>query len=129
MKQYLNVAVVLLLSVISLDAHVPANRSAEDDIETISKKIVEYMNKGEFENVRSYFSFSLKNTLTAEHIEKVWTNVVTQLGEFEKISSVKTEVVQSYNVVRVRCKFRNEGANVEVTFNEEKEVIGLYIKP
>lgn len=102
----------------------------QDDVESkISKEIATNLSEKKYEDVRKDFSNGLKNNLSTDMIAKGWENLVAQNGAFTEIISATKTNVQGYDVIKVRCKFEKENANVEVTFNDDKKVIGLFLKP
>jgi hypothetical protein len=67
--------------------------------------------------------------LSTQNIKDAWLNTTNIVGEFEKILSTRTAVSQGYNQVISRCKFEKDKMNVEVIFNEDDKVLGLWLKP
>jgi hypothetical protein len=79
--------------------------------------------------VQKDFGTLLKNSLTTDQLRQAWESVIAQFGPFEKILSQTPLTYQGYKVMKLRCKFANDNASIEVTFNDENKVIGLFIKP
>lgn len=103
--------------------------SQEEKRIAISREIVNNMVNEDFEKVQVEFTSTLKEQLSPQVMSQSWTSVLLQIGEFEKILSVSEKVVNDYIVVVSRCKFKRENASIEVTFNAEDKVIGLFFKP
>ena len=88
-----------------------------------------FYESAKYEDVQKEFANGLKSQLTAEMIGKGWENLLSQAGDFVKIISTTSTTIQNYPVVKVRCQFKNDNANVKVTFNDDNKVIGLFLKP
>lgn len=115
--------IVPVLAVATNGNYVQENRKK------ITTDIVNSLVSEDYDAVRKNFHSTLKTALPVEKISEVWTSVITASGAFKEILSTSEVVVQGYNQVKIRCKFENENATVEATFNEDDKVIGLYIKP
>ncbi|QDK77730.1 DUF3887 domain-containing protein [Spirosoma sp. KCTC 42546] len=95
----------------------------------IAQKIIDNLAKEKFEAVRADFAGVLKQQLSPQNIKDVWLSTTAQLGRFEKVVATRTAVIQGYNQVISRCKFESDVINIEVTFNEDDKVFGLFLKP
>ncbi len=130
---------IILLTVLSLPAWTDAapvflfntlyDQINQDVRDKIASDIVINLAKEDYEAVRKDFSGSLKNNLTGEKIGEVWETVIAQNGSFKKVVGTTTTIIQGYNIIRKRVEFENDNLTVEVTFNEENKVIGLFVKP
>lgn len=101
----------------------------EDYRKQIAREIVDNLTKDDYQAVAKDFSNVLKQQLSPQNIGDAWSAVVAQLGKFQSKSSERVAIIQGYNQVIIRCKFEVDSLNVEVTFNENDKVIGLYLKP
>lgn len=104
-------------------------KTADPKREEIARKIVKNMVDDKFEDARVAFAYSLKQGLSAQQMQQAWSGLLVQIGEFQNVISATDAQTQGYNQILVRCKFARENATVEVTFNEDNKVIGLYLKP
>jgi len=95
----------------------------------IAHKIVDGLVKGDYAKVRENFDQSLSDALSNDKLAQGWQALTGQIGNYVQTNSTTTDVVQSYNQVKVNCKFANGTATVEVTFSVAEKVIGLYLKP
>jgi hypothetical protein len=105
------------------------NVYVDESIESIARGIVDNLVNEDFAEVRTNFHSSLRDQLSADQIQAAWNGTKSTLGSFEEIISVKETTVQGFKQILVRCKFKNDNATVQVTFNEDEKVIGLYILP
>jgi uncharacterized protein DUF3887 len=95
----------------------------------IANAIADNLSRKNYEDVRKDFTNSLKEKLNADMIGQGWENLLAQNGAFSKIMTTSKSTENGYTIVKVRCQFEKENANVEVTFNDDNKVIGLFLKP
>lgn len=100
-----------------------------EELDKISRKIVDNLAARKYENVRADFAEELKNVLSAEKIGQVWESIILQIGEFQKITSTENKSVNGLKQIIHKCNFERNNMNVEVTFSSNNKVIALYIKP
>jgi hypothetical protein len=103
--------------------------SDEEKRKKISQEIVNNLVKEDYEAVRKDFHVSLKTNLPVEKIAEAWQNLIQMTGSFEKVITTIPAETNGYHQVRIRCKFKNDNATVETTFNEDDKVFGLWLKP
>lgn len=102
---------------------------AQDEREVMTRKLVKNMAAKDFEAVQADFSQSLKEQLTPQMIGQVWSSVITNIGEYDSITSITEQTVQGYKVILARCKFVKGNASIEAAFDDKNKVAGLHIKP
>ena len=97
--------------------------------EKIARAIVNNLATGDFEAATVEFTDTLKRQLTPAMMRGPWMNLVAQAGAFTAILSAQENQTESYNQVVVFCKFENGNAVVQVIFNQEEKVTGVFLKP
>jgi hypothetical protein len=95
----------------------------------IAKRILDNNIAEKYEDMRADFSAELKAQLPAEKIAGVWKQIIDSEGPFQKVLSTSAVVVEGYNQVLIRCAFKNDNLTMQVTFNQEEKVVGLFWKP
>jgi hypothetical protein len=100
---------------------------AREDV--IADRIVEELATGQFEAAVTEFADQLRQSLPAARIGKIWASITGKLGPFERRSPPrrrnKTRLVQ----IRIGCKFERGLAQVDVNFDGDGRVAGLWIYP
>jgi len=94
----------------------------------ITQNVIKNFVKKDYAKVQQDFSGTLKNKLSQQQLQDAWEGVIAEVGNY--ISVLKTTEYQSqgYNVVKKRLQFKIDNRNLEVTFNEDDKIIGLYFK-
>jgi len=127
----LNLALVLNTGFVEDPGLTSVNPShRQDDVirKNVAEKILKNLVQEKFEDVRADFHSTLKQSLPAERISEAWVKQLETYGEYKSTVSMTSAKFQEYNQVKIRCKFENDNSTIEVTFNEDNKVIGLYLK-
>lgn len=103
--------------------------SQTSNYETIAKKIVKNLSEGNYDAVRDDFNSQFKDQLSAKQIKDGWLTYIGQKGKFVGINSISPDKVQGYDQLKLKCKFENDLGVVEVTFDNNSHVIGLFLRP
>jgi hypothetical protein len=107
----------------------PSASSQEDNIKKLAKDVVEKLAAEDFEGVRANFNEQLKEALPVEKIEQSWTIVTQQIGSFESQGPPKLVNHEGGRGIIIRCRFERGATQVEVWFDDENLVAGLWIRP
>ena len=74
------------------------------------------------------FDATMRQSVTPAQITEVWASVVAQHGAFSGQSAINSQQEQGYDVVRVTCQFERGVATVQVSFDSNLQVVGLFIQ-
>lgn len=96
--------------------------------ERVAADIASNFAKKDYAAVRKDFAKIMLDALSTEKLKDTWEGLVTKIGEFQKVISTNEVQIDGYTVIKKRCQFANENATIQVTFNDENKVIGLYLK-
>ena len=104
----------------------------EDILKSEAQNIVNLMCNEEYDKISANMGPGLNNVTTKEDLEKqleeVWAPLKDKIGKFD---SIEKEVVMGNEdlatVVEI-AKFKNGKVQFTITFNENMELEGIYIK-
>ncbi len=96
--------------------------------EKVATNIANAFAKKDYAAVRKDFAKIMLDALSEEKIKNTWEGFITKVGEFQKVLTTTEVKEKDYNIIKKRCQFASENATIQVTFNEENQVIGLYLK-
>lgn len=94
----------------------------------IAKSIIDDLSKEDYDGVMNYYDVGLKQNLPREKLQEVWLNIINTYGKFQQISSSNNIVREGYNQVISRVKFEKGSLTLELTFNQDDQVVGLFFK-
>ena len=110
----------------------PVVASSRMDVESMKKgaeSIVGKLVSGDYEGVRSNFDNNLRTNLPASKIKEVWEGVKAQTGEYKSHGTPYYQKVQGGNGIRIRCQMERGAVNVDVYYNAEEKIAGLWVVP
>jgi hypothetical protein len=96
---------------------------------TIAAGIVSDLASGRFDGIAVHCTAQLRQTLPAERIARIWHNVTSDLGDFEQQSPTQERDGISVTNVRIGCRFQHGVAQVDVNFDRDGRIAGLWIYP
>jgi fermentation-respiration switch protein FrsA (DUF1100 family) len=105
----------------------PPTQSEED----IAKGLIMHFDNGTINEIYdSYFTETVKTQATIEQLEFIWTQIITQYGNFIAISGTRTTQEQGYTIVYVTCTYDKLGAlDTRVVFDANKLIAGFQFVP
>lgn len=92
-----------------------------------AEELVSLLNEAKYEEIHAMFDERMKTDLSVEQMVNL-TPIIEESGEFEKIDKSSVEEKEGYYVVVLVGKY-SEGKRIyTISFNEQEEVAGLFIK-
>lgn len=118
---------VLLFGLVACGGNKVDDATAEKYIGN-GENIVSLLNKKDFEEVHAQFDDNMSEKLPVKGLEEL-TPIIEESGNFEKIdkSSVEEDDEGMYIVVLV-AKYSEKKRVFTISFNDDEEVAGLYVK-
>jgi hypothetical protein len=102
--------------------------SGAEERERVAADIASNLAKNDYTAVRKDFAKIMLDAISVEKIKDNWESLTAKIGEYQNVVSTKESQLNGYNVIKKRCQFASENATIQVTFNEENKVIGMYLK-
>jgi dienelactone hydrolase len=99
-----------------------------DDLGTQARTFVGLLAGKDFSAAEKYFDDTMKMALPKAKLEETWNTVIAQAGVFKTQVSTRTEQRGGYAVLIVTCEFDKALVDIEVVFNQAKQVAGLFFK-
>ena len=87
------------------------------------------LQKSAFDSATTLFDKTMKNALSSQKLESMWKTLQDQMGQFQEQGAVRTEMVQTYHVVYVVCKFANGTLDAKIVFDAKNKIAGLFFVP
>jgi len=101
--------------------------------ETVEEKamgFIRLLRDGEFDEAFGMCDETLADALSSpEGLKGLWSQITATFGDLETIEGAKSEVVQNYSVVTVRCRFANGPLGLKISFDEEDRIAGIFLDP
>lgn len=102
---------------------------AQEDLSGRAAGIVRELSLGEFEQVYESFETTMKAQLPAAKLAEVWNTVIAQAGPFQSQGKPTLSKAGAFDVAVVPCRFQHALLDVQVTFDAQRQVGGLFFLP
>jgi hypothetical protein len=100
----------------------------ESSIE-IANDILSSLKEQNYAQASIAFDDNMKAQVTLLKLQQVWSSMISQSGDFQKIVDTKVSETNGNDVVLIICQFERAKMNMTTSINNKKEVVGLYFKP
>lgn len=121
MKYLLISIMVVLLALPNVLAY-----SDEIDIGDISKSFISLLVQEKFTEASKLFTEELAKAIPESTLASIWKSLGSMLGKFNGILDVNFIEVQGYKVVILNCDFELGTLGIQIAFDKEKKIAGLY---
>jgi hypothetical protein len=99
------------------------------DYKRIAKELVDNLVTEDYDAVRENFNEQMRQGLSAERIAQTWSAVVQQLGSYQRQGTPMLIKDQGYDAVVIRCQMERGAVTVEVVYDNQGKVGGLWVRP
>ena len=100
-----------------------------DKFKGIAFKVVDELAAEKFPEARESFSENLKQALPEEELKAGWENIISQVGPYQKRYGATADFKDGYNVLFVVCRFEKALIEIQMTFDQEDKIAGLFFNP
>lgn len=100
-----------------------------DDLAAASSWMAEKLMNGDYDEMNEAFASELQVSLPPSKIRDVMRQVESQIGSITEIREPKQKRVRGHPGAEVLCETERGRLLVQVIFNEDKEVAGLWVVP
>lgn len=94
---------------------------------TKAEELVTLLNEGDYEEVHAAFNDEMKTGLPVAGMSDL-TPLIEESGDFVAINKASVEEKDGYYITVLVAKYSEENRVYTITFNDDLEVAGLYIK-
>jgi|SRR5699024_4340704 len=92
-----------------------------------AEEVILYLNEGDYEAVYATFNDEMKEGLPVAAMAEL-TPVIEESGEFKEIDKASVEEKDGHYITVLQGKYTNKNRIYTITFNQNDEVSGLFIK-
>lgn len=110
-------------------AESPQPAAAGDELEALARELVDRLAAGQFQEAAANFDAKMQQVLPPDKLQEAWESVVTQVGPYQRQLEARTEQREAYDLVFVTTEFAQAFLDVQVTFDREGHVAGLFFVP
>lgn len=99
---------------------------SSDELLLLSKIFAEEMVNGDFKNVTSIFTESVKETVSEEYLKDVWNKTVDPLGSYIDIFSQEVVEGDSFITTKTVLSFEKNGLLLTISFDKDQKIQGIW---
>ncbi|WP_316744081.1 alpha/beta fold hydrolase [Pedobacter antarcticus] len=94
-----------------------------------SEDFFKLLEEGKFTDAQNYFDPTLKDKVKIEELQKLWSDLRTNLGEFELADPVRSKTEGEFFTVTVEAKFARATQDFLLAYNKEEKMVGFFLQP
>ena len=94
-----------------------------------ARTFLDHLAKEEFADAHSYFDPSVNTQLTEEQLGVIWKKLNAQVGKYQRVMGIRTEAKKEFELVFLSCSFENALLDMQLNFNPQGNIIGIYFIP
>lgn len=128
-------AIIIIVSLVSASCSAKTQTPAPQDGAGFEELIpaavtfVDLLSQGQFASATDTFDSTMRGALPEARLQDIWTQLQAQSGAFQKQLGTRTDSQQGYRIVYVTCQFEKASIDVQVVFNTQAQISGLFFKP
>lgn len=120
---------ILLLGLALFPGRARAQDPETDRSIATARAFLHFTLKGEYQRAVQDFDEVMREKMPADELQKVWTSVTGQAGDFQELMGARVETSGEYAIVILVCRFAKAVLDVKVVFSSEQEITGLWFAP
>lgn len=110
-------------------APAPAPAAAPSPLETAARTLLADFTAGRYEAAAKNFDAKMLEALPPAKLAEFAKQLTAQVGAFKNVRDVKQGKAQGYDVVVLVSEYEKAVVNVQVAFDPDGKVAGLYFRP
>ena len=128
MKVY-STLILLCIMFFSFCSAMAQTSASEDKCVELSKKVLNHLVAGEYEEVSSHFDEQAKASLNTEQLKQVWEGLTQRIGAFQASKGISTEEDGGYLVVTNNLEFEKSTIGLRLAYNDSHQVSRFFFVP
>lgn len=123
---------LLIVAILMIVGLVACGGSKVDDATTEkyraqAEQVVSLLNAGDYEELHTMFDAQMKEGLSLGKMAEL-TPLIEEAGTFEKVDKFSVEEKDGFYVTVLVAKYSEKKRVYTISFNENEEIVGLFIK-
>jgi dienelactone hydrolase len=94
-----------------------------------AQAFVDQLIQGDFAAAVKPFDDAMLKAMPEAKLKDTWQQLLGQVGAFKSQLGTRTETSQGYRIVYVTCEFEKSVIDIQVVFNAQEQISGLFFKP
>lgn len=136
MKKITSLSLLLLVSLLLCACTVDplSDQFEEAKLKSHAEEIIAVVNTKDYEAILNRFRTDLRSNITVQQLKDGLGNYLTNAGNYVELTSftaagkIDTSTKEDYAVTVNICKYEHSSLTYTISFDENYELIGLYVK-
>ncbi|MGI6251788.1 MAG: alpha/beta fold hydrolase [Anaerolineaceae bacterium] len=99
----------------------------QEELEGMAKEFVLALAEGNYEDARKEFDKKMAAAAPAAKLSELWTGIVSQASDWQKITGTRFAEESGYRVVYVTGLFEKGSLDIKVVFDKQGKISGLWL--
>lgn len=95
----------------------------------LSLSLLGKLQRAQYDSCQTMFDTVVSNQINATMMQQIWESMPRYLGEYQSYGEIRTEKGDSTESVFVRCHFAKTKMDLQLTYNEQQKIIGIFFLP
>jgi dienelactone hydrolase len=100
-----------------------------EDLTPLAQEFVGLLLRFDFTSATARFDDQMKSTFSETKLQDSWQNLIKEAGTLLQMDVERTQEVENYWIVIIRCHFQRSIIDVQVVFNDQEQISGLNFIP
>jgi hypothetical protein len=124
-------AVAASLSLSSPAQEPTAQKADSTDIRQTAATVVKAFQQEDFAKIVSFFDDTMKKSLSEKQLRTTWAQIEFSVGKLQKadVDSITETEHEGYKILFIPCTFEKSALKLQLVFNKEGKISGLFFKP
>ena len=127
MRKILSILVGALVALLLVGCGSNVDDATADKYIEQAKAVVENLNNENYEDIQAQFDETMKAKLTIEQLKEI-APILKASGQFQEFDKQSIEEKDGYYTTILVAKYSEEKRIYTISFNEQDEIIGLFVK-
>ncbi len=106
-----------------------AQQPDSEQLQREGKQFVQLLQAGQFDSAEVRMTAVMKTAMPVKNLQQAWSDLNQRVGKFQEIESVTVDKLDSLFQVNVNCRFEGMPLNIQVIFNQQLQVAGMWFRP
>jgi len=116
---------ISLFTILMGSCYGQSQKSCED----LAKEFVDLLVEENFIQAETCFDSTVKGLMPADKLQVIWKELLVETGPFKKEAGIRKDKKSEYDIIYVTCEFEKTSLDIQIVFNNKKEISGLWFLP
>ena len=102
---------------------------SESDLFPLTQEFINQLAGGDYQAATARFDDAMQKAAPAPTLKQIWEQLLGQVGAYQEQLDARAEQTGDYTSIYVTTKFEKADIDIQVVFNSQGQISGLFFKP